>query len=62
MPIPTFYCPACKQTSVADRDESGDVICPRCDPEHAQTIGSDLYSPTVKRIMRDWWSGKFEPR
>lgn len=29
---------------------------------HEQTQGSDLYSPTVKRIMRDWSAGKFEPR
>jgi len=27
-----------------------------------QTQGSDLYSPTVKRVMRDWTAGKFEPR
>ena len=61
MPIVTYYCPHCQKTSVADRDADGFPVCPHCsDP--AQEQGSDLYSPTVKRIMRDWRAGKFEPR
>lgn len=29
-PAVTFYCPVCKQVSVAERDEDGTCICPRC--------------------------------
>lgn len=29
-PAVTFYCPKCKNTSVADRDKRGDCICPHC--------------------------------
>jgi len=30
--------------------------------DQTQTQGSDLYSPTVKRIMHNWEAGKFEPK
>ena len=61
-PALTFLCPSCKKVSVADRDADGFPVCPHCDMDQTQTQGSDLYSPTVKRIMHNWEAGKFEPK
>ncbi len=29
-PAATFWCPACKQTSVADQNDDGTYTCPHC--------------------------------
>ncbi len=28
--IPTYWCPFCKQVSVAERDDDGNIECPKC--------------------------------
>ena len=28
--IPTYWCPFCKQVSVAERDDDGHIECPKC--------------------------------
>lgn len=61
-PAVTFLCPVCRQTSVADYDADGFPVCPACGPSDPDQHVSDKYSPTVNRLMRDWWAGKFEPR
>jgi rubrerythrin len=37
---PTFWCPVCGQTSVADNDENGNPICAIC-PQSPQETNND---------------------
>ena len=61
-PVPTFCCPSCKQVSVANRDADGFPVCPHCHSDQVRSQGSDLYSPTVKRLAREFGEGRFDPK
>lgn len=66
-PVTTFLCPVCQRTTVADRDGDGFPVCGLCDSSdgsdiQAQVQSSDLYSPTVKRLSRQFSQGLFDRR